>query len=86
MMHGVIRSIVPHATCEVQVLERVAFINFLGTSPKTELTRQQHKSEGVNEFIGFADLPQEAQYCRRQLNTKVYGSESAMIVILSLLV
>ena len=35
MMHGVIRSIVPHATCEVQVVEGVAFINFLDTNPKT---------------------------------------------------
>ena len=78
--------LVPHATCEVQVVEGVAFINFLNTKPKTESTRQQHKSEGANEFIGFIDLPQEAQYHRRQLNAKVYDSESAMIVILSLLV
>ena len=50
-MHGVIRSIVPHATCEVQVVEGVGFINLLDTNPKRELTRQQYKSEGVNQFV-----------------------------------
>ena len=43
-----------HATC-IKVVEGVAFINFLDTTPKSG------QCEGPNDFVGFCDLPEAAR-------------------------